>query len=332
MRPLQEEIRKRGDNVAWYLEPGCPDLLTEDELRLTTFEQVAEFDACATFTPGNVIYPWFPGIHVQLFHGYPISKRGEKSRSTDDHFAVRGWFDMYCTQGSSSTEYFKELSKKHGFFKVYETGWSKVDPYFEHYELEKNHKPTVLYGTTFTKGISSAPVLVDTIGTLVEEKDWNWILTFHPKIKDQSLLNKYRALAQEHENVKFVDNVRLQDFQNADVMLSDSSSIILEFMLMDKPVVTLRNTTPGSHLINVDSPDEIRSALETAMTRPDALMNKVKHFAEKHEAHRDGNNCERILEAVDDFITNYKGRLKAKPMNLLRKFKLRKRLGYWKLN
>ena len=331
MRPLQEEIRKRGDNVAWYLEPGCPDLLTDDEVRLTSFEQVTKFNACATFTPGNVIYPWFPGVHVQLFHGYPISKRGEKSRAADDHFAVRGWFDMYCTQGPSSTEYFKELSKKHGFFKVYETGWSKVDPYFEPYEVTPTHKPTVLYGTTFTKNISSAPVLVDTISRLVKQKDWNWILTFHPKINDQTLLNKYRELAREHSNVTYIENVRLEDFQNADVMLSDSSSIILEFMLMDKPVVTLNNTTPGPHLIDVSAPEEVEGAIKAAMDRPEPLMKEIRLFTQKHEAHRDGRNCERILDAVDDFISKHKGRLKAKPLNLIRKLKLRKRLKYWKL-
>lgn len=328
-RPLQEAILARGDEVAWYLEENCPDLLSDSEHRLQTIEEVKAYNPLAIFACGNLIYHFLPGIKVSVFHGYPIGKRGEKSQSKDDHFAIRGWFDMYCTQGPSSTNYFKQLEQKHGYFKVYETGWSKVDPYFAAYTKESD-TPTILYATTFSKGISSAPVLVDTISKLVKTKKWNWRLTFHPKIDDKQLLDSYRQLAEENSNVTFVDNVRLEDFQQADVMLCDSSSVILEFMLLDKPVVTLRNTNPGPHLLNVLNPEDVDQAIEQAITRPKALIEQVESFAKYHEAHRDGNNCERILDAVDDFNANFKGKLKAKPLNLLRKFKLRNKLGYWK--
>jgi len=165
---------------------------------------------------------------------------------------------------------------------------------------------------------------------LVKEKKWNWRLTFHPKLNDQALLDRYRALADEYSNVTFVDNVRLEDFQQSDVMLCDSSSIILEFMMMNKPVVTYRNTNPGQHLLNVTEVSEVENAIETALTRPASLMKEVNDFAHYHEAYRDGRNCERILDAVDDFNSNYKGKIKAKPLNLWRKFRLRNKLKYWK--
>ena len=328
-RPLQEAIRARGDEVAWFLEGECPDLLKPDEIRLHTINDVIEYNPLAIFACGNIIYHFLPGIKVSVFHGYPIGKRGEKSSATDDHFSIRGWFDMYCTQGPSSTEYFKKLEAKHQFFKVYQTGWAKVDPYFLDYE-KHNKAPTILYGTTFSKGISSAPHLVDTISHLAKNKNWNWRLTFHPKISDQALLNRYRALADEHSNVSFIDNVRLEDFQQSDVMLCDSSSIILEFMLMDKPVVTYCNTNPGKHLLNVTDVNEVEGAIETALSRPDDLMKDVNDFAHYHEAYRDGHNCERILDAVDDFNNNYKDKIKKKPLNLWRKFRLRNKLKYWK--
>ena len=328
-RPLQEAIRAKGDEVAWYIEEGCPNLLTKDEVILETIDDVVQYNPLAIFGCGNTIYHFLPGIKVAVFHGYPILKRGETDVLRASHFRIRGWFDMYCTQGPSSTETFKLLESKHETFKVYETGWSKVDPYFKS-EAHVSTKPTVLYATTFTKGITSAPVLVDTITKLVKEKPWNWRLTFHPKLDDQTVLDKYRKLADEHENVTFIDNVSTEDFQQADVMLCDSSSIILEFMFFNKPVVTYRNTKPGSHLLNTQNINEVENALEVAFTRPKELMKEVEAYSLFHEAHRDGRNCERILEAVDDFNINHRGRLKPKPLNLWRKFRLRNRLKYWK--
>ena len=74
----------------------------------------------------------------------------------------------------------------------------------------------------------------------------------------------------------------------------------------------------------------LQNAIETALTRPEQLMKDVNDFVRYHEAYRDGGNCERILDAVDDFNTHYKGRIKAKPLNLWRKFRLRNKLKYWK--
>ena len=53
------------------------------------------------------------------------------------NFSVRGWFDVYCTQGETSTLPFKELERKYGFFKVYETGWCKADTFVK----ERAHTP-----------------------------------------------------------------------------------------------------------------------------------------------------------------------------------------------
>ena len=119
LRPLEEEIRRRGDVAAWFLEPECEDLLRDDDLRLKTFREVRDFAPVAVFAPGNWVYDFFPGIKVELFHGYPIAKRKAKH---DDHFTIRNWFDIYCTQGPTSTVPFKKLEEKLGFFKVYETG------------------------------------------------------------------------------------------------------------------------------------------------------------------------------------------------------------------
>ena len=335
LRPLQKEIRRRGDIAAWFLEDSCPDQLEEDELRLRTFKEVKEFNPVAVFAPGDWVYDFFPGLKVRVCHGYPIYKRGGE---VETHFRLRGWFDIHCTQGDSSTIPFKELEHKHPHFKAYETGWSKVDSIVEAINnkrqtadatqsTDNSKTPTIFVATTFTKRISSLSTLYPTIKRLAETKDWNWVITKHPKLQDEELISKYTELANSHDNVKFYPTTPGADVMiDTDVMLCDASSIILEYMMLDKPVVTFRNTTPGDHIINVEQEEDVEQAIEQALTRPQKLMNSIRKYIDFHERHRDGRNCARILDAVDDFILNHKGKIKRKPLNLFRKLKLRWRL------
>lgn len=327
LRPLQDEIRRRGGEVAWFLEPECLNWLREDELHLKTIEEVMEYNPIAVFAPGNHVYDFFPGVKVQVFHGYAMNKRADK---IDDHFTIRGWFDIYCTQGPSSTPYFKELEKKHGFFKVYETGWCKVDPFFDGTPEEPRKNPVILYSPTFSKNITSAYELYDTIHEMIVNKPWEWIITFHPKLDDSELIVKYKAFADKYDNVQFFrSNDGLNTFRRTDVMLCDSSSIIVEIEMLNKPVVTFRNTTPGPYLIDVQEKEEVAPAIEKALTHPAELMKAIEDYTMHHEVHRDGQNSARVLDAVDDFIKNYKGKLKKKKPGLVRVLKMRKKAGYF---
>lgn len=330
LRPLQDEIRRRGDVAAWYLEDSCPDLLAPDELRLKTFDEVFRFNPIAVFVPGNWVYDFFPGVKVEVFHGYPMKKRIEK---IDDHFTLRGWFDIYCTQGESSTPYFTFLEQKHRYFKIYETGWPKVDAFFDPALPPEPHrdKPTILYAPTFTKGISSAWDMPDVIEQLARTKDWNWIITFHPKLDDVALKQRYAEMGKKYSNIDFrLVNKGLETFRESDALLCDSSSLIVEYMMLHKPVVTFRNTHPGPFLLDVHRKEEVGPALEKALTRPASLMKEIEQYTSYHERHRDGRNSARILEAVDDFILHYQGRIKRKPLNLFRKLRLRWELKYFK--
>ena len=330
LRPLQAEIRRRGDVAAWFLEESCPDLLETDEMRLKTIEEVMDYQPYAVFAPGNWVYDFFPGIKVEVFHGYPMRKRIEK---IDDHFSLRGWFDIYCTQGESSTPYFTELEQKHRYFKIYETGWCKVDSFFNpQLPPEPTRQvPTILYAPTFTRGISSAWELAPVIGRLAKEKPWRWIITFHPNLDDPELKQQYARLAETLTNVEFrLVNKGLETCRESDALLCDSSSLIVEYMMLDKPVVTFRNTHPGPFLLDVQREEEVGPALEQALTRPATLMEEIHRYTSFHERHRDGQNSARVLDAVDDFAAHYQGRIRRKPLNLFRKLKLRWKLKLWK--
>ena len=332
MRPIEREAWRRGDEVAWFLEDTCPDMLLPEEKRIPTIDEAIAWNPLAVIAPGNWVYPFLPGIKVEVFHGYPMKKRIEK---TDDHFTLRGWWDIYCTQGESSTPYFKELEKKNGYFKIYETGWPKADDTFNPNlpPEPKRERPCILYAPTFSKGISSAWDMAPAIDRIATEKNWDWIITFHPKLmEDPQLIADYEALAQKHANIDFRRvNKGLETFRESDVLLCDSSSLIVEYLMTGKPTVTFRNTHPGPFLLDVQQLEEIAPAIEKALTRPAELMQAIDKYTNYHERHRDGRNSARVLDAIDDFAAHYQGKLKPKPLNLVRKLKLRWRLKYFKL-
>ena len=117
------------------------------------------------------------------------------------------------------------------------------------------------------------------IDRLAKTHPWDWVITFHPKLTDPGIIAGYKRIAEENENVIFYEGSdKMPLLQQADVMLCDSSSIILEFMFLDKPVVTFRNSHPGPHLIDVDTPEAVGPAIERALARPEGLMEEIRSY------------------------------------------------------
>lgn len=334
LRPLQQVIWDRGDDVCWFLEGNevAPKFLKEDEKRLPDIDAVKAWKPDAVFVPGNVVPRFIPGIKVGVFHGFNVGKMNHKGR--EDHFEIRHCFDLYCTQGPATTLPFIRLSKKFGTFKVVETGWPTLDPMFLNfldnpYKVNEDKRPTILFCSTFSRSLSCAQVVFEQIKVMSQKGNWRWLVQFHPKM-DKEVVECYKTL--ENENLKFVetDNV-LPLLLAADVMLCDTSSILTMFLLQRKPVVAFNNRTRKAHLVNVDKLEDIEPALELALTYPSDLMIEIEEHCKTIHPYNDGGSSQRVLAATDELITNGISDLKAKPLNLLRHFKIRRKLGYWKL-
>ncbi len=332
LRPLQQAILNRGDKVAWYLH-NIPDLLTEkDGPRLETVKAVQEYNPTAIYTPANWVPDFFPGIKVEVFHGFDTGKR---ANSSQDHYRIRGLFDLYCTQGPDTTSTFKALSEQYGHFRVTETGWSMLDPLFQAdqgptlREQINTTKPIILFGSTFSPKYSAARQLAPLIKQLSQTGRWHWLINLHPKM-EQDVVDTYQNM--QGENLTFFDRTKdtIPLLKTADAMLCDTSSIFIQFLILNKPVVTFNTATPGPHLINVHQVDEVEAALEHALTYPVELMHNIQKYGDHIHPYRDGKSSERVLQATDDFIANYQGRLKPKPLNLGRKLQMRKWLHYYR--
>jgi len=325
LRPIQKAIRQRGDEVAWFMDGPWKKYLKTDEHLLETAGAVKQYDPCTVFVPGNVVPDFFPGIKVEVFHGFNARKR----KSNRGHYRIRGFFDLYCTQGPDTTQYFQQLAQKHRFFRVVETGWPKMDPLFEKpLPRKQSRRPVVLFTSTFTPRLSAAEPLRETIRDLAAIGKWKWIANFHPKM-DRSVVARYQTIqSDDFKLIETDDTIPL--LQEADVIVSDTSSIISEFCLQQKPAVTFRNRRPGPHLVNITDPFELAPAIEYALSTPQTLMGAIRKYNQHIHPYRDGRSSFRVLEATDRFIEQGYQDLALKPLNLVRRLKIRRQLGYYR--
>lgn len=322
LRPIQEVIRGRGDKCAWFVEGNEVNLTNfdPDEVVLPTVSRVKAFNPRAVFVPGNWVPNFIPGLKVQVFHGLEYKKKG--------HFRIRDFFDLYCTQGELTTSRFKALADAHQNFHVVETGWCKLDPLFttSPYSVDTD-LPVILFAPTFSPNLTSALACLESIKQLVATGKHYWLVKFHPKMNPE-WIKRYREIQADNFEIVSIDSC-LPLHQRADVLLSDTSSMVGEFLLLNKPVVTYKNADPGDYLIDIQTSDDLEAAISQALAGDNNLMERIANYSQKLHPYVDGKSSQRILEAVDEFINTPVKLAKSRPANLFRSLKLRKKLGYW---
>ncbi|WAJ69674.1 CDP-glycerol glycerophosphotransferase family protein [Catenovulum adriaticum] len=324
LRPLQQQIKLNGDQVLWFIYGNevNKDLFNKDEAFTANASEAVNYHPIASFVPGNIIPRFIPGIKVQVFHGFEWKKKG--------HFVIRDCFDLYCTQGPLFTNKFNQLAKKHPYFDVVETGWPKLDPLFKTSPLPVNNPelPCILYAPTFSPALTSAPDLFEEIIQLSHTQNWQWIVKFHPKM-DKNWIEKFTAAA--HDKLQIIETAEIAPVLHAaDVILSDTSSIITEFMLLSKPAVTYKNAQPEPELMDFTEPKQLKSELSQALEPNAQLIEQINQYTAQMHPYQDGLSSQRILTAVDDIVEKGKRARKKLPLNLVRNFKMRKKMKYWK--
>ncbi len=325
LRPLQRLIESEDGEVLWFVfgENVHCGTFSDDETYTKDPEAAIRFNPIASFVPGNLIPSFIPGLKVQVFHGLEWKKKG--------HFDIRDCFDLYCTQGDATTTRFKQLAAKYGYFDVVETGWPKLDGLFTspaYHWNEQTSDPVILFAPTFSPGLTAAPALFEEIQRLAAIHPWQWLVKFHPKM-DPDWIERYQGISAE--NIRVVtDSDAASLLQAADIMVSDTSSIIGEFALLGKPAVTLNNAEAGDYLIDIEKASELEAAVFSALNPSDVLQQHIQRYAQDLHPYRDGQSAARVLAATQDRLAKGRRGLKKRPLNVFRNFKMRYKLGYWR--
>lgn len=330
LQPIAAAARAQQAEVAWFLDGAAAShTLPPGEVRLRGVSAVRRWRPDAVFSASNDVPYVFPGAKVQVFHGFSVGKRSEAR----GHFRIRGWFDLYCTQGPATTRPFQALADQHGHFVVAETGWPKLDPLFAaggpgaDLRAAAAGRPIVMYASTFTERLTSAPALIEDITRQVESGERYWLLTLHPKSAPEWVA-RYRALSGPHAQFLEADAL-IPMLRAADALVCDTSSVVPEFALQGKPVVTFRNNAVQPYMIDIAEATQLETALRRAFAPEPALRTALDTLVAQIHPYRDGRSSERVLAATEDLLC---GRIRPrapKPRNALRKLQQRLRMRYF---
>jgi len=327
--PLEIEILKRGHQIQWFsdYEDGKLALRPKDNF-LENIQDVVNYKPDIILGATDNVPDFINAVKVQIFHGFFAEKR-PTGNNKFKHFGIRGFFDLYCTQGPSTTIPFSELAQKKKFFEVIETGWSKVDPLFPLELKPQNELPVIFIASTFTKRLSLAHIssVFEEIKRLSKTGKFHFMMVLHPKIPLE-IVNKWKSLSGDY--FEFYDTTDLIPlFKKADIMFADTTSAIQEFLLQIKPVVTFNHTIEHDYLINIEDSKMIESAIDNALNYPNDLLKNIETYVSQLHPYSDGKSSERVIDSTIAFLNKNKSYLKNKPLNLIRKYKIRKQLKYF---
>lgn len=305
LKPLHDELISRNHPVIWFIPEDILDKFPykNESIYTSNIQEVSDFENDVIIVPGNEVPHYLRGFKVQIFHGLAGEKKG--------HFRIRKYFDLYLTQGPYFTNRFKNLAKKFKDFDVIETGWPKLDLLFQHkqsYSDEKqnllkkhNAKRIVLYAPTFSPSLTSAIALQNEIFELADN-DTLLLIKFHD-LMDKKVMSDYKTICEKTANAKIIsDNNITKYLILSDIMISDTSSVVYEFLLLDKPVITFNSNSENIKWKDISDSKELQSSIKDIIEF-DKNKTDRKWIIDNYHPYTDGLSSKRIIETLEEYIT-----------------------------
>ena len=321
MRPLQAAIHARGDEVRWFLAGVDAAVLEPQELLISTVQEVKDYSPEAVFVPGNAVPDFFPGVKVQIFHACGVGKKG--------HFRIRGFFDLYCTPGPQMTEKFLELGEQYNTFLVRETGWPKLDLLFPIPNADEKKdtlglnpdKKLILYAPTFSPKYTSAD---DLFGSIQESQvlGHEWVVKFHD-LEKNATAERYRTL--NSDLFKIIEDKDILPWMGAaDLLITDTSSVAYEFLLLDRPIITYQASAHFEKGMDITEPEHLIGAITRSIEDPGEYKESRKDVLSDIHPYSDGQSAERLISTISNVLQSDElNRLQPKPRNWIRKKQIR---------
>lgn len=328
LAPIKTVLENEGHTFIWYIQPKLlQNFPFKNEPFTTHVQELQHYNSDVIFVPGNEVPYYLRGLKTQVFHGFAGEKKG--------HFRIRHYFDLYLTQGPFFTKKFNELKSKFNNFDVLETGWPKLDVYAQNkstfaekrttLSAKNNTTHIILYAPTFSPSLSSAPYLLEEIKALAAQNNYCILIKFHP-LMAQKWIETYKKLAATTANIEYIDEPNIVPYlQMADVLISDTSSVIYEFLLLNKPVITFKNISTNIKWRNSLTYSNLVSLVSNALHN-DEFAESRTDIMQAYHPYNDGKSAERMVHAVQNYIVE-NGVPNQRKLSFLRRRKIHKLFG-----
>lgn len=319
IEPLVKYLNSTDHEYSFFVSEKVKRAFPESwdiKLILDDLKNAKKYKPDFIIVPGNFVDYRIPGIKVQIFHGLGVEKTS--------HYKIRHFFDVYCTSGPFVTKRFLELKKKYKYFEIIETGWPKVDHIlsykfsdFDKKDIFPEGKKIILFAPTHSTKMQSATDLMISIPKIMKEDEF-WLIKFH-ELMDKSLVLEFKQNLKAE--VLFIDDQDITPYlYAADILISDTSSVLYEFMLLDKPVITYKTLSRFEKGINIVDPFVLRDGIDWSLTNPkEHREQRTKHLQEINP-YLNGSISEHLITKL---IENCEELSKIKkPLNLFRKIQI----------
>jgi CDP-glycerol glycerophosphotransferase (TagB/SpsB family) len=329
LAPIKDVLIAQKLEFIWYVDQKLkPDFPYNTENNTSKITDLETYNSDIIFVPGNEVPYYLRGLKTQIFHGLAGEKKG--------HFRIRHYFDLYLTQGPYFTKKFRELKNVHKNFDVIETGWPKLDIYGKDkmaYKARKsrlldtyNTDNILLYAPTFSPKLTSAPFLISQLETLAtKNKNKLILIKFHPLMHEEWIA-KYKDLANRVANISFQSEKNIIPFlMMADILISDTSSVIYEFLLLDKPVITFNNISEKIFWENSKNFDDLETLVQKNLTE-DPYKASRNYIKSQFHPYNDGKSAERMVSATLNYIAEH-GVPGKRKLSILRRLKIHSLFG-----
>ena len=304
MASIRDEIVNRGDDYIWFISEKLTQKFPfKEEQHTSSILSLQLFKSDVIFVPGNEVPYYLRGVKVQIFHGLAGEKKG--------HFRIRHYFDLYLTQGPYFTQRFNQLKEKHRNFEVMQTGWPKLDGYglqkneyhSEKKELLEKHKTNkvVLYAPTFSPSLTSAPDLFEEIRDLATDTGLLVMIKFHD-LMSSDLISTYKTLSKIHKNILFIEEKNIVKFLIlADILISDTSSVIYEFLLLNKPAISFKTIATHIKWENLTEKGLLKNSVLKNL-KTDSFEKERLELNAQYHPYQDGKSAQRMIAATENYI------------------------------